>query len=217
MTDDTPKALIVVVCTANVCRSPLVESILRQRLRDASGPLAGMAVHSAGVRADPGQPMCRESATEAADEAFTLAHRATRLDVDVVRSAALVLTAEREHRGAAARLAPGSQAKVFTFLEATALAGVAADRVRAGAVEPPADAAGIAALLHGCRGMVSFAAPQPARRRLFRGASAPQDPLDLADGHGQAPDVHRAAVHRTHLVGEQLAAALEDLASARPA
>ena len=48
---------LVFVCTANVCRSPLAERVVRARLADR-GWLA-----SAGTRATDGQPMCGVSAS----------------------------------------------------------------------------------------------------------------------------------------------------------
>jgi protein-tyrosine phosphatase len=213
----TSDPVLLIVCTANVCRSPLVESVLRRRLPETGGPLATAIVRSAGTRAVPGQPMCPVSGAESHDDAFEAAHSARLLDAELIGGADLVLTAEREHRGAAARLAPGSQARVFTFLEAIALAEVAAQRVRAGEADPPGDLAGVAAILHSSRGRVPVAeATQPPRGLFRRRERAPSvHPFDLADGHGQPPAEHEAAVRRTHELAERLITALTGLTGPR--
>ncbi|HEV7623381.1 MAG TPA: hypothetical protein VGO26_04545 [Amnibacterium sp.] len=210
-------SVLLVVCTANVCRSPLVESVLRRRLPETHGPLATVVLRSAGTRAVPGQPMCPVSGAESADDGFVQSHRARLLESGLIGGADLVLTAEREHRGAAARLAPGSQARVFTFLEAVALAEVAVQRVRAGEVDPPEDLRDVAAILHASRGRIPLAeAPQPPRG-LFRRRErvVPVHPLDLEDGHGQPPAEHEAAARRTHDLAERLATALAELTAPR--
>ncbi|MGN6743159.1 MAG: hypothetical protein ACTHJL_07650 [Amnibacterium sp.] len=206
MTDSTPSGpVLLVVCTANVCRSPLVQSVLSRRL--AAGPLADAVVVSAGTRATPEQAMCDVSDAEAGDDGFAHLHRSRPLDPAVVAAADLVVTAEREHRGAVVRSAPGSQSRVFTIAEAAALAAIAAQRVADGEVPRPTDLREVAALLHASRGRIPMPEPEPARRGLFRRRreEPAADPLDLVDGHGLAPAVHAAAVRRTHERAEALA------------
>lgn len=43
---------VLVVCTGNICRSPLAEALLRTRFAGS-----GLRVHSAGTHALPGVPM----------------------------------------------------------------------------------------------------------------------------------------------------------------
>lgn len=214
----TPPVLLV-VCTANVCRSPLVEATLRRLLPETNGPLSGTVVRSAGTRAVPGQPMCPVSGAESGDQEFVASHAARLLDAELIGGADLVLTAEREHRGAAARLAPGSQARVFTFLEAVALAEVAMQRVRDGEAERPGDLRDVAAILHSSRGRIPLAEdPQPQRGLFRRRSRVPAvHPLDLEDGHGQPPAEHETAVQHTHDVAERLVTALAALTGPRPA
>lgn len=45
---------ILLVCTANVCRSPMAEHLLRHALAAEPGPLSGLTVRSAGVAAYTG-------------------------------------------------------------------------------------------------------------------------------------------------------------------
>ena len=102
---------VLVVCTGNVCRSPYIERRLR---RDLEG--TGIVVTSAGTHALVGRDMDRDSralleATGVDAEGFT----ARQLTTDLVAAADLVLTAAREHRGAAARLHPAALRRAFTL------------------------------------------------------------------------------------------------------
>jgi protein-tyrosine-phosphatase len=47
---------ITVICTANICRSPLGERLLALALQNEEGPLCQLTVVSAGVAASPGHP-----------------------------------------------------------------------------------------------------------------------------------------------------------------
>jgi protein-tyrosine phosphatase len=98
---------VLVVCTANVCRSPAAARLL--------GVALGVPVTSAGSRARPGLPACPAASPGAA-------HASMRLDAEHVRSATLVLGAAREHRAAAVALVPSAQSRSFTLLQAARLA-----------------------------------------------------------------------------------------------
>jgi low molecular weight protein-tyrosine phosphatase len=104
---------VLVVCTANVCRSPLAARLLAAELGDS------VAVTSAGVRATAGAPSCEQAELVRPGEQR---HAAVRLDAGQVRSASLVLGAAREHRSASVALVPAAQRKAFTLLQAARLA-----------------------------------------------------------------------------------------------
>lgn len=115
---------VLVVCTGNVCRSPMAERALQAAL-DAATP-AGRPrtrVTSAGTGALVGHPMEPEAADAVlragADPSGHLARALTAADV---RGAALVLTATREHRSAVVRLEPAAVRRTFTLREAGRLA-----------------------------------------------------------------------------------------------
>jgi len=101
---------VLVVCTGNVCRSPLIAALLSLEL----GP--GLVVGSAGTRPALGAPACRRLHPEPL--AGTGGHRARPLAADDVRSAALVLGAARVHRSAAVALVPSVQRRAFTLAQA---------------------------------------------------------------------------------------------------
>jgi protein-tyrosine phosphatase len=203
---DGSPATLLVVCTANVCRSPLAQRILQRELAGA-GWLGDVGVSSAGTRAEEGWTMCSVSATELSDapedSAFAEAHRSRLLSREAVQQAALVIAMEREQRSLIAQLAPGSQGKVYTLREVESLAGVLVER----GTEPPADLPALAAALHSVRGFAPVVV-QPPKRRWFQRAVEPEDPLTIVDGHGLADDRHLAAAVAVHRAAERVAATL---------
>ncbi|WP_375399273.1 hypothetical protein [uncultured Amnibacterium sp.] len=206
MTDERDQVRVLVVCTANICRSPLAERTL-QRAFAGSPALAHLTVRSAGTFAEQDAAMCALSATlldRDDDGDWVQAHRSRRLTAELVAASDLVLTMEREQRSIAARLAPGSQAKIFTITEAAQLAELLADdRATSG----DRSIVSLAQGLHGKRGY----APQPPAppRRWGRRRVEPVDHLTVPDGHGQSERVHRQAVEATRAAATRLAAALE--------
>jgi protein-tyrosine phosphatase len=202
--DDSNSGLLV-VCTANVCRSPLAQRVFEDAF--AGSPLAGTGVASAGVRAEEGRPMCAVSARGLDDREggpeFVAAHRSHLLTEQDVRSADLVIVMERDHRSAVVRLAPGTQAKVFTLREAESLLGVLAER----GSEPAAGLAGLARALHSVRGFAPLP-PEPPKRRWFQRAVEPEDPFTIVDGHGLPDDLHASAVATVASTAERVAEAM---------
>lgn len=213
MTDDASQAsTLVLVCTANVCRSPLAERVVAARLA-GQGWLGGVPVASAGVRAAEGQPMCEVSATLLEPgEATPDGHVARQATREIVQAAGLVLVMEREQRGEIARLAPGSQSKVFTLREVRSLAEEAALRIEQGAPRPQ-DLAELARLLHSVRGFRAPApGPEPKRRPWWRKAEEPPDPLTIVDGHGGPGSAHVAAATDVRATATSVADAFASLA-----
>ena len=98
---------VLIVCTANVCRSPLAARLLAETLE--------VPVFSAGSRARFGDPACPVS-----NPGF--ACRSVPLERAHVQAASLVLGAAREHRSAAVALVPSAQTRSFTLLQAARLA-----------------------------------------------------------------------------------------------
>lgn len=115
---------ILTICTANICRSPMMEILFRDRL-DAQR----FEIASAGVRGWEDAPVDSMVVLELA----RLGHEATghhsrALDVHHVEQADLVLTAAREHRGSVLAMSPRALRKTFTLREFAALIdGVEAD------------------------------------------------------------------------------------------
>ncbi len=140
---------VLVVCTANQCRSPMAEYLLRDALRaagipaDATADLAdgrpatGWSIGSAGTRTRGGRPMDPAALTVLAERGIDgSAFIGRALTPQLVRDSDLVLAATREHRGAVAVLNPASLSRLFTIQQF----GYLADAAQPGAVSDPVDA-----------------------------------------------------------------------------
>jgi protein-tyrosine phosphatase len=109
----------LVVCSGNLCRSPLGELLLRGRL----GDVAGVRFASAGTVANPGDPMPEPAGRLALSlGADPSGHQARRLDARIIGASDLILAASREHRRAIATLVPSATRKTFTMREFARLA-----------------------------------------------------------------------------------------------
>ncbi|HEY0950172.1 hypothetical protein [Nocardioides sp.] len=115
---------ILVVCTANLCRSPLVAALLAHDL-DPTGGGRPVAVSSAGINALSGERACPEMAQLVAAHWLPVArlaeHRAVQLTLEQVAVADLILTADRRARSEVLKMAPLAAPHTFTVREAAAL------------------------------------------------------------------------------------------------
>jgi protein-tyrosine phosphatase len=188
-------AAILVVCTGNVCRSPLMERLLVSRLDERLGARQRrrqIEVASAGTRALTGLPMTAEAASELLrcggdPEGFV----ARQLMADMVNDADLVITATRAHRAEVVTLSPRATRYTFTALE---LARLLRD------LEPSAlsgDAATRALSL----------APAAASRRGFI-PPVPRGADDLPDPYGRPSADYRRVTDQMVPVVETLLAAI---------
>jgi len=113
---------ILFVCTGNRCRSPVAEVLTRRLLEERFGAehAARFDVSSAGtqaVRGEPIDPLTRaELVALGLDDEASFPESAP-LSVDAIRSADLVLTAERAHRSIVVRQAPTALGKSFCLRE----------------------------------------------------------------------------------------------------
>ena len=197
---------ILVVCTANVCRSPLAELHLREVL--TAGPYAATRITSAGVRGLRGEAMCATARGALDDPELGAQHTAREVTPELVDDADLVLTMEKEHRGAIARLVPGQQGKVFTLREAVAMI----EAIRAEGAVPdavPELVERMRALRGVVRPSVSEAPPAP-RFRLFRRhvPEVPEDGLSVEDGHNIDPAAHLRTAEEVRGLTARMGAAL---------
>ncbi len=91
---------ILIICTANQCRSPVGEALLRKQLTEAHGDLEWQ-VESAGTWAAndrPAHPDMRVAAMEAGLDLAT--HRARNVDTLPLEGYDLLLTMEQSHKEA---------------------------------------------------------------------------------------------------------------------
>jgi protein-tyrosine phosphatase len=111
------KKRILTVCTANVCRSPFVASLLQHRVKEA-GLEAAVCVESAGVRALPGHQVDPIIAAMLTERAIALAGEyATPVAEQALREADLVLVMEETHRQALFYRLPDALPKIYLLSE----------------------------------------------------------------------------------------------------
>ena len=117
---------VLVLCTANQCRSPMAEVLLRRHLEQAG---VEATVSSAGLY-EGGVPATDHGVATMADRGLDLsAHRSRQVDADMLRRADLVIAMARQHVREAAVLVPDALAKTFTLKELAR--GAARGRARA--------------------------------------------------------------------------------------
>lgn len=109
-------ARILVICTANICRSPVAAALLRDRLRQRG--LSDWTVGSAGTWAMAARPASRYSVEVMSRHGYNIAdHRATMIDESLLRGADLALTMEDGHAEALRAEFPAQAHKVFMLTE----------------------------------------------------------------------------------------------------
>lgn len=118
-------ARILVVCTANICRSPIAERLLAAYLT-RGGLDAQVEVTSAGTHARPGHQAADGMLRIAEEWGLELAsHRSRRVEEPLVSRQELVITMEDAHRTVVSRLAAGVGSRTFTMTELAALVDAA--------------------------------------------------------------------------------------------
>ena len=108
---------ILVVCTGNVCRSPIAEGFLRTALARRLGPDAPN-VSSAGTLGWEGSGAMPEAVQAASEREVDIgSHRARRLAVEMIDDTDLSVCMAPEHREEVGRLAPDAEDRTFTLKE----------------------------------------------------------------------------------------------------
>lgn len=203
---------ILVVCAANVCRSPLARFLLGQELTQSD--LVDWQVTSAGVVATEGTPMCAASAAPLlrtpTGRYFSEQHRSHRLTPSDLAHSDLVLVTSQDVRAQVTALETSSRLRTFTLVEAAGLAEVAA-----GALGPQgADlhVADLAELLGSYRGRLP---PQEAsKRRFLPGQNRAVTGVDIGDAHTGQVRRHGDVVDAVTRVSTELARAVLRLGAA---
>lgn len=167
--------LIMLVCTANICRSPMGEWITRAAL----GPISPITVVSAGIQATPGRPMA-VGAEEALRERGVdpEGFGARQLTADLVHAADLVLTGAAAHRRAVVTAVPRAAGRTFTISEFGGLAAAVPARELMQIADPALRAHELVV-----------------QARDFRGLVRVGD-MDIADPYGGPARGYRVAAQR---------------------
>lgn len=181
---------ILIVCTANIVRSPMAEVIAKAMLRSSSCPIL---VTSAGTHARSGHPMAPHAL--AALENLGLdgsGHHARPLDNALVKDADLILTMETGHRGSAVTMEPSAMHKTFTLQEFAHLS-------EGRKIRHLSDTVGRA-----------HAVVRTVARR--RGAPIRRHPIEIADPYGEPPEEYERCAR---VIGGSLSRVLGELLGPR--
>jgi protein-tyrosine phosphatase len=172
---------ILLLCTANVCRSPMAQAMLARELADRGQPArvssAGVAV--GGIVTVPGEV----AAVLAGYGLDVTGHRAAVVTAGDLAGADLVLTMAREHLRQAVVLEPLAWPRAFTLRELARRGALAGPR------EPGEPVAGWLARAHAGRS-----------RMALLGDGEPDDVADPFGG--RLSDYQRAAAQISSAVGE---------------
>jgi len=105
---------VLLVCTGNICRSPLGEALLRRAVTQRG--IDGVTVVSAGTGAWDGAPASEGAYLVGLERGLDLSgHRARLLTRELVEAADVILTMARHHRARVDEL--GGEGKVFVLGE----------------------------------------------------------------------------------------------------
>lgn len=113
---------LLLLCEANVCRSPAAAALLTRRLRE-SGAERYAVVRSAGVRTEAGLPVHPHAVAALRSVGIRVGDgkRSARLTVRMAEEADVLLAATTAVRDAAILAAPAARDRAFSWLELLAL------------------------------------------------------------------------------------------------
>jgi len=113
MSDQTLPRSVLFVCTANQCRSPMAEALLKS-LAARRGEADRWQVQSAGTWTEPGRPATQLSQAVMRRRSIDLSgHRSHLIDADMLGKAAVILVMTRHHKEAVQAEFPEIRHKVY--------------------------------------------------------------------------------------------------------
>ncbi len=109
---------ILVVCTGNICRSPMAEGLLRHALAGQPEPLRSLKVVSAGVAARTGEPISENSVTALKKAGIDISNlRAQALTQQLLDNSLVVFGMTESHRAIIRMRARPAPANLHLFRE----------------------------------------------------------------------------------------------------
>lgn len=199
-----PAASAIIVCKANVCRSPTVAFF--------AGRSRALVTTSAGMRTQPGSAMCPIAATRISSydggPSYGEVFRSSSVESLDLDRFDLILAATRTIRGDLVKHHPWLRGRAFTVREAVALANRPLSTTEAATLL----AAGPAPVMAARRGTVARS-PASDTRRWGR----TPDAFDLPDAHNDRRSRrHAATVDLAVTTGNALGTALQSWRTAAP-
>jgi protein-tyrosine phosphatase len=176
--------VILVVCTGNICRSPMTQALLERHLRERG---LDIPVSSAGILGWNEGPAVDEAVAALAERGIELnGHVSRRIDGDLIREAELVLTMTSDHAEAVRLRAPDVPERVFVLGEFVRLAESVGSR--------------------GEQMLADWVRQVDAQRPAARRRAAPKD--EIPDPLGEPAEVYRILAVRLDEAARRIAALL---------
>jgi protein-tyrosine-phosphatase len=118
MNEENPTGSVLVVCTGNICRSPMGEALLKWHLQEDSKDLQNWRVESAGIMDLFGQPASQGAVLAMQRRGLNItAHRSRPITRAILKHFQLILTMERDQRDTLRRDFPAFASKVWMLSE----------------------------------------------------------------------------------------------------
>ncbi len=113
MIDSTARRSVLFICTANQCRSPMAEALLKSMVAQ-HGAADQWDIHSAGTWTEPGRPATALAQAVMRQRQLDLsAHRSQPLDAQQLEAANIVLVMTHHHQEAIQAEFPAVSHKVY--------------------------------------------------------------------------------------------------------
>jgi protein-tyrosine-phosphatase len=109
---------ILIVCTGNICRSPMAQGLLAHALSAQPEPLRNLKVISAGVAARTGEPISENSVTALKKVGIDISHlQSTGLNQQMLDNALVVFGMTESHRAIIRQRARPAPDRLHLFRE----------------------------------------------------------------------------------------------------